>query len=279
MRIVETVLPIGVEKPFSVWHMSDTHLTAVDARNDERKIKLAKERSEYFLKARYCTATELLEQAKQRCAESGEPLIYTGDLIDFTSEKNFELGRAFLSSVDCLFAVGNHEFSKYVGEAWEDDAYKSDSAMQVREMIGEDFSFVSRVINNVNFVAIDNNYYRFSAKQLEQLQMEVQKGYPIVVAIHNPLYEENLYKDMMKRAECAYLVATPEHLMQSYSEYRYRQQLADDATLEMVKYIEQEPMIKAIIAGHLHHEYEGVVSDRIPQVVTGFDCMRRIKFI
>ena len=133
MNIVETVLPIGVEKPFYVWHMSDTHLTAVDERECDRKLKLAEDRTKLFSEERTFTAEEMIADAKRLCNDTEIPLIYTGDLIDFTSEKNFELGRDFLSSVDCLFAVGNHEFSKYVGEAWEDDAYKADSAEKVKK--------------------------------------------------------------------------------------------------------------------------------------------------
>ena len=276
MNIIETVLPIGVEKPFYVWHMSDTHLTAVDERECERKLKLAEARTKLFSEERSFTAEEMIAAAKRLCNDTGIPLIYTGDLIDFTSEKNFELGREFLSSVDCLFAVGNHEFSKYVGEAWEDDAYKAESAEKVKKMVGVDFSFVSRIINGVNFVAIDNNYYRFSKKQLESLKEETKKGYPIIIAVHNPIHTESLYKAVMARCECAYLVATPVDLMKTYSEYRYKQQLADEPTLEMVRYIESEPMIKAIIAGHLHREYEGVVANRIPQIVTGFEAIRKI---
>ena len=279
MNIVETVLPIGVEKPFYVWHMSDTHLTAVDERECERKLKLAEDRTKLFSEERTFTAEEMIADAKRLCNDTEIPLIYTGDLIDFTSEKNFELGRDFLSSVDCLFAVGNHEFSKYVGEAWEDDAYKADSAEKVKKMVGVDFSFVSRIINGVNFVAIDNNYYRFSKKQLESLKEETKKGYPIIIAVHNPIHTESLYKAVMARCECAYLVATPVDLMKTYSEYRYKQQLADEPTLEMVRYIESEPMINAIIAGLLHREYEGVVANRIPQIVTGFEAIRKIKIV
>lgn len=276
MRVIDTVLSIGVEKPFSVWHMSDTHLTCADARDCDRKRKLAEDRTRLFSEERHATAEEMLAEARRLCKDSGNPLIYTGDLIDFTSAWNFELGKEFLSSVDCLFAVGNHEFSKYVGEAWEDDAYKADSADAVRNMIGADFSFLSRIINGVNFVAIDNNYYRFSEKQLEFLKKEVQKGLPVILAIHNPLYTNDLFRFVMGRSECAYLVATPEECMQSYSEYRYRQQLADRATLEMVRYIEQEPAIKAILAGHLHRDYEGFTDGGKPQIVTGFETIRKI---
>ena len=38
MQIKQTDIKIGVEKPFSLVHISDTHFTLADERNDERKI-------------------------------------------------------------------------------------------------------------------------------------------------------------------------------------------------------------------------------------------------
>lgn len=280
MKEIETVLEIGVPKPFSVLHMSDTHLTYADERDNERKRALAKDRTATFLHERCSeTAEDMLAQGIKLCTESGLPLIYTGDLIDFTSEANFEAGRDFVKATNCFFAVGNHEFSKYVGEAWEDEVYKADSAERVRKMVGGNFSVTSRIIGGVNFVAIDNNYYRFTEKQLDDLKKEVEKGLPIILAMHNPLYERELYDFMMKRSGCAYAVATPEGLMSGYSDYRYRQQLADSATLEAAEYIKNEPTVRAIIAGHLHVDYEGTVAEGLPQIVTGFNTIRKIKIV
>lgn len=278
IHLVETPLQIGIKEPFSVWHMSDTHLTKADARENERKQTLARERTATYLRVRADSAEELLADATRICSETKLPLLYTGDLIDFTSAANLESGRDFIRATDCLFAVGNHEFSQYVGEAWEDEAYKAVSADGVREMLGCDYSVVTRVISGVNFVAIDNNYYRFTEAQHRRLREEVEKGLPVVLLLHNPLYEEMLYRTMMQRSDCAYLVATPPELMQFYSEHRYKQQLADEPTLATVRYIETEERIRAVIAGHLHFDYEGTVAEHLPQIVTGMASLRKITF-
>lgn len=201
IHLVETTLQIGIKEPFSVWHMSDTHLTKADARENERKQTLARERTATYLRVRADSAEELLADATRICSETKLPLLYTGDLIDFTSAANFESGRDFIRATDCLFAVGNHEFSQYVGVAWEDEAYKAVSADGVREMLGCDYSVVTRVISGVNFVAIDNNYYRFTEAQHRRLREEVEKGLPVVLLLHNPLYEETLYRTMMQRSD------------------------------------------------------------------------------
>ena len=58
-----------------------------------------------------------------------------------------------------------------------------------------------------------------------------------------------------------YLTATPLEIIESYSDpWRRFQQEADDTTLRVVDYIKNEPLIKAIFAGHTltpdHHDEE-----------------------
>ena len=74
----------------------------------------------------------------------------------------------------------------------------------------------------------------------------------------------------------AYLTATPPELMRHYSEHRFKQQLADEPTLAVTEYIKSEPLIKAIIAGHLHFDYDGAVTPTLPQYVTGIGTVRTI---
>jgi hypothetical protein len=92
--------------------------------------------------------------------------------------------------------------------------------------------------------------------------------------MHAPLYEPELYKLSMSRGECAYLTSTPEELMRSYSDYRYRQQKADEITLETTRLIESEPLVRAIFAGHMHYDYEGRLLCGLPQYVTGSGSAR-----
>ena len=48
MDIIKTKLHIGVEKPFQVLHISDTHLTYADMRDGERKVILSENRKNGF---------------------------------------------------------------------------------------------------------------------------------------------------------------------------------------------------------------------------------------
>ncbi len=96
----------------------------------------------------------------------GAPLIHTGDLIDFVSWANLDFARQFCSRDDCIMAAGNHEFEAgHVGEAFEDEMYRNQVSERVQAAFANDIRFSSRLIGGVNFVAIDNGYYRIERWQ------------------------------------------------------------------------------------------------------------------
>lgn len=271
MKIIETRLHIGLPAPVSLLHISDTHLTYADERDDRRKIDLAAARTPCFPHN-----AEDLAAACAYARKAGIPILHTGDLIDFVSAANLDAARRFMAENDVLFVAGNHEFSLYVGEAFEDAAYRNQSLAKVQAAFPENIRFASRVLGGVKCIGIDNGYYRFEKEQLDALKAELADGLPAILYMHNPLHEPELYRLAMTRNPCAYLTGTPEELMRTYDEYRYRQQKADEETWEAIRYIEACPQIHAIFAGHLHHDYDGTVASRLPQYVTGIGTARHI---
>lgn len=275
VNCLKTQVKIGLEAPVRVLHVSDTHLTYADLRDGERKVKLAADRSQYF-----CKAEQILQFACDTAKELQIPIVHTGDLIDFVSKANLEAAKRFTNENDCFMATGNHEFSLYVGEAWEDADYRNQSLAAVQASFQNDIRMSSRIIGGLNFVALDNGYYLFDPEHLEFLKQEVKKGLPIVLMFHTPLYDRALYDYAMeKNPTCAYLADVPEALMECYDSHRFRQQRADAITHETVEYIRSQPLIKSILTGHLHFNYEGMFGDRIAQIVTACEDVRLVEFI
>lgn len=275
MQILSLELNIGVSSPFEIIHISDTHLTLADNRNDERKIKLAERRAKGFPEAE-----KVLEKTSEISREHNAPIIHTGDIIDFVSELNLDVTKKFTDENDVFTAAGNHEFSLYVGEAKEDAAYREQSLPRVQQAFSNDIRFSSRVINGVNFVAVDNSYYLFDKWQLDSLKEEAAKGFPVVLCVHTPLYEEKLYEYLMRNVpenSPAYLMSVPEDKMKKYSPDRYEQQKEDAVTHEAYEYIINEKNIRVILAGHVHDKFAFPLGDKIQ---TGVGCtdIRIIRF-
>ena len=264
MTLLKNTITIGLEKPVRLLHVTDTHLTYADEQDDARKHALAKRlgdpNKEHYL-------AEQIAYAAENC----DLLVHTGDLMDFVSHANVEKAREILKNDKIFFIAGNHDYSQYVGEAWEDDAYRMNSYMQMGYGLGVPMFFNARTVGGVNIVGIDNSYYRFADWQLWRLQKEVEKGLPVVLAFHDPLFEQSLYDYHYQHqpADCTYLVGCDEEHLLRYSEFRAVQQRPDDATKRMIDYIKSEPQIKAILTGHLHFSFESMLTPTLPQFVTG----------
>lgn len=275
MELLKTQIQIGLPAPVRVLHFSDTHLTRADLRDGDRKVELADARYQAFK-----NAEEVLQFASANALAMDIPILHTGDLCDFVSLANIEAAREFTDTHDVFMVAGNHEFSLYVGEAWEDEAYRNQSLALVQSAHKNNIRMDSRVIDGVNFVALDNGYYLFDREQLDFLKTQVARGLPIVLLCHVPLYDRELYDFELSRAPgCAYLCGVPEELMAHYDEYRFRQQKADATTLETLRYIAEEPLVKAVLTGHLHVNHVASYAGRMPQIFTGCEAVRLIEFV
>jgi len=274
MQIIKSYFHIGLKEPFCVLHASDTHITFADNRDIDKKLELSKERNKAFP-----TAEENLEFLKEKASKEERTVIYTGDLIDFVSEMNFDEAEEFCKSVDVFMSAGNHEFSHYVGEAKEDADYRNMSLPRVQRIFKNDIRCSSRIIGGVNFVAIDNSYYLFEKEQLDFLKKETEKQYPVILCVHTPLYTKELYDFASKKpGSPAYLMSVPEELMQGYSPDRFEQQKQDEITAKAYDFIVNCKNIKGILSGHLHKDFEGMIGNDIPQLVTGCSTVREVYF-
>lgn len=264
MTLEKNTLKIGLEKPVRLLHVTDTHLTYADEQDNERKHALAARMRDPNKEA---YLAEHIAYAEEHC----DLLVHTGDLMDFVSHGNTEKAREILKNEHIFFIAGNHDYSQYVGEAWEDDAYRMNSYMQMGYGLGVPMFFNSRTVGGVNIVGIDNSYYRFADWQIWRLRREVEKGLPVILAFHDPLFEQSLYDYhyTVSGEDCTYLVGCDEEHLLRYSEFRAVQQRPDAPTLRMIDYIKGEPQIKAILTGHLHFSFESMITPTLPQFVTG----------
>jgi hypothetical protein len=267
MQLLKNTLEIGLEKPVKILHVTDSHIAFADEYDDERKHELVKrfespERVEYL--------KEQIAYSKENC----DVLVHTGDLMDLVSHANTIKAREILADEHIFFIAGNHEYSQYVGEAWEDKAYRMNSYMEIERYggFGVPMLWNTRIVGGVNIVGIDNAYQLFEDWQIHHLKKEVEKGLPIILAFHDPLFEQSLYDYHYERVPndtCTYLTGLDEDHLARYSEFRAYQHRPDEPTLRMIEYIKSEPLIKAILTGHVHFDYFSNITPGLPQFVTG----------
>ena len=264
MKLLKNTVQIGLEQPLKILHVTDSHIALADERDNARKHELAKRLGnpdkEQHLQ-------DHLAYGKAHC----DLIVHTGDLIDFTSQANFDFARTVLAEEKVFFAVGNHEFSQYVGEAYEDRSYKMNSYNEMRPGLGAPIFFNARVVGGINFVAVDNSYHQFEPWQLTRLKKEIAKGLPIILCVHAPLFEESLFDFHCERSgkgSSSYLVGCDEdHLPDD--EWRAIEIRPRGITEEAVAFIKSQKLIKAVLAGHVHYSFVSELAAGMPQFVTG----------
>lgn len=272
MQITKITIPVGADTPFQMLHMSDNHLCLADARDNERKNALAVSRANAFTGGCPQKLLDHLTDLMHLAGTENLPILHTGDMIDFVSEANLDYTKNVFTGYDVFAAAGNHEFSQYVGEAWEDEAYKAQSFDHVKAAFPGNFWFQTRVVNGVKFAAVDNNYYYVTEEQLHLFRGAAADGMPLVLIMHNPLYSADMYRQVTagkKPEDPPYLFGCPEPLLRTLNDHRYRQQKPDETTVAFLDLCNSLPNLKAVLAGHLHKYYESRLDSGVPQYVAG----------
>lgn len=261
LKIIKTTINIGIDKPIKLLHITDTHITRDDLTGWNR-------REVFDLDYDGCSE-DYFFQAIEYAEKNNMTVLHTGDIIDFFSEGNFDFIDKYFKNVDYMYAAGNHDFCHFLGKAKEDYDYKWEKIKEIAPYIKNNLYFDSKVIDGVNIVTMDDSYYFITEGQIELLKAEVAKGYPIILAMHVPLFSPCHAKAIMEEGNpCAYLVAAPSELLLKYPEDRRVQQTPDNATLKAVEYIKSEPLIKAVVTGHTHLNFEEKLSKNLWQYTT-----------
>ena len=262
------VVDIGLKKPFSVLHISDTHLA--DAYPDEHpdKVAAAAKRTKGFGTRQEEALAESLEWARHNV----DYVIHTGDLIDFQSRANFDLVRKYWG--DAMFgSMGNHEFYSYLknGGTGRGEEYKSQSWEMLRAAYPMDPRFASRIVNGVNFIAIDNVFGSVQPDQVEKFKAEAKKGLPMVLCMHVPFFTPHIEMATYKfwRRTGKKFVGRPDAAQPPKKGSDLWNQRNDSTTAGFIAYLKEEKLLKAILSGHEHMTMEERFSPTAVQYLVG----------
>lgn len=256
-------------------HVSDIHIACPDGTDEERIIQLAEKR-----RKKYTFSERVLDETKVIAEEENALPVITGDIMDCFSHGSCEKIKKFTEETDCLYTAGNHDFRVFGGMEFDVPSSREKNLSAVNSLFKNDIRFFAKVINGVNIVGIDNAYYRFEEFQLEGLKEEIAKGLPIVLAMHVPLYTQECYDLMItEKRKYASLVCVPEDKMQIYPPERYEQQKEDKITRQMYDFILNQSLVKLVICGHVHKNFEAVLPSGVPQLITGTDTARIIDIV
>ncbi len=248
MSVGYVPLPIGVEKPFTIFHISDTHFKSV-APTDSDSLRR-------FLSARFvgheiesAFATSLEWARERKC----DFVLHTGDLIDCATDGNVELLKRILSENDnFLYVPGNHEFATTYAAPRPPQAeaeFRAVNTAKVQSAAPYDLSFHNRVAYGVNIVMMDDVYGTVSRTSIERFHAEAKKGLPIVLCVHVPFFTSGT---ALAHARAHTRNVPFREQPVPVRSRDFRRQFEDRDTADFIRYLKSEPLLKAVLSGHYH---------------------------
>ena len=257
---------IGLPEPFSVLHISDTHLTAAYPHEPEIKRTLSRERTLAFGSQQELSLSMSLAWAKRNV----DCVVHTGDLIDWQSEANLDLARKYLGDIS-LAAVGNHEYSPSMSRDGVrdtgDDAQRAKTSAALARAFPFPLDFRAQTVRGVNFVMVDDVFGTVTAEQVRRFEAEVRKGLPIILCMHVPFYTDEIW-----RASCKFWSGRNRKYRAAALPDPYgdcKRQREDAVTRDFIAALRQEKLLRGILAGHLHIAVQERFSPTAVQYVVG----------
>lgn len=236
MYIHSYSIPIPGVKKKTIFHFSDSHLTAFDALSNEDEVAYAqKQIMGWKLTRRYFGTTynepyseleydaqfmELINEANRHDA-----VVLTGDTMDFVSGANLRLMEKGIASLTVPYAIvcGNHEPPQEIPD---------DMALSVMK---QPFSLLD--LGDLLIASFNNNERAVSTEQLAALRALKKQEKPVLVIFHIPVMtEEN--RDALLEAGV-------------YFQFNY-----DGCPQENLDFIAEltaeDSPVAAVFTGHLH---------------------------
>ena len=260
-----SVVRIGLKTPFSVLHISDTHLAEAYSDEHPDKVAAAASRSRSFGGQQEESLAESLDWAKSNV----DFVVHTGDLIDFKSRANFDLVKKYFGE-NMFASMGNHEFYEYTKDSPEGrgEDYKKPSWAALKAAYPVDPRIDSRIVNGVNFIALDDVFGTVGEDQFERVRTESKKGFPMVLMMHVPLMTPDVVAATWKywRMTGRKFTGLPTGHPPKGDLF---DQTHDKTTVAFVDYLRGEKLLCAILTGHEHISMEERFSPTAVQYLTG----------
>ena len=244
LKVRKVSIRLGVDEPFSILHVSDSHIARIDSRDGEATYAFAKSRSrkgrelgEYYL-------GEAIHHARVR----GIKVVHTGDFMDFVSAANIEYGARRIRTDGIVACVGNHEYWLDADKK-EVESYKEATIPKLKdEWKGVPASTVR--LGGANFFVFDDSFGTVTETIAAAFEETVKEGLPIVMVCHVPLWTEDV--GLNKGASCG-----------------VKGRKDDAVSYEFVERVRREPLVRAVLAGHIHGFRQFAFSDHAQELVAG----------
>jgi hypothetical protein len=255
-NITYTRIEAGLEAPIKILHITDVHITKANDLDTAEHKALMLERAEVFREEGGYPEKmpeEYLYEAIELSKAENALLVCTGDAIDLHTHGNVEALLAAVNGIDLMFTPGGHEHQRNIVRTMEEPDRYIESVRPIleKELSKFDLDLESRIIGGLNIVTADNSLDYYSEKTLKAFKAELEKGYPIIVFSHDPIWDKLLNQTEPNHPN---IILAPEDYRTSH---------------EMIDLLLNHPLVITTVAGHGHAFEEREINGKVHYMTDG----------
>jgi predicted phosphodiesterase len=252
-----------VNSDTKIIHISDSHLTVLKDGKSEypelaERMNNAYKNPKHYLTGENNTRVEHFEEILAKAKEEEvDLLLLTGDILNNPSIYGVEYLADKLENcgINYLYTSGNHDWH-FEGMEGSRNFLR---AKWIKERLlplyqGYNPLYYSKIINDINFVMIDNSTYQINEEQLSFFREQTDRNYPIILGMHIPIYQPE-----DKLNENVFSIGDPrwgyDHDAENYKterRERWPKEGNDKQTLEFLIEVLSCKNLMAIFSGHKH---------------------------
>ena len=245
-----------LESDYEIWFLADSHVIVENGSEDEQTAAYAAERKPGFAHESGYTSDLIFSQFIDMANEDKPDLVlFGGDIIDFPSDANVAFLKSELERLEVpyMMTYGNHDWTF----PWE--YMTEEGKAKYRPMLEEMMAGNCLELTDLVVVSIDNSSNQAEAESLSVLEQAYTLGKPVVLLQHVPFSTEELI------AKAKENWANPVTLgMQVHGGIA-----PNDVSKKVWDMAHEEnSLIKAVLAGHVHFDYEEALSESTVEVIT-----------
>lgn len=251
----------GLKEEYEFLYLTDTHMIIPDDKEDKQIADYSRERLKHFTNQEdYNAGIRFTDWIAYVNTNGLEGLLLGGDIIDSPSASNLEYLDTSLAglSVPYVYTIGNHDWTypwEYMTETGK-EAYlpllssHMDDNPAIHTMEYEEFTIA----------AIDNSSNQINPAALEAYKQLLDKGKPVILMLHVPLYTESVLAKSKEVWKNAVILGGGIH-----------GGIYPDAVSTQFLHLTtaKDSPVAAVLAGHVHFADKDVITGEksIPQIV------------
>lgn len=256
IQLTNTKLSVGLEHPVKILHITDIHLTYANGMDTPEHHELMKKRTDTFRREGELAPfgpKEYFEQAIALAKEENALLVCTGDAIDIHTHGNLEVMKEIIRGEDLMFSPGGHEHQRICRRTMEEPYPYWETVRPQLESEFPEFNlyFESRDLGGINVITADNSLDYFPKKTVEAFKRELEKGLPVIVFFHDPIWD-----GLLNQKE-------PYHPNIRLTAEDYR------CSHEMIDLLLTHPLVVTTVGGHGHRDAERMIGDKMHYMTAG----------